>query len=171
MVSVLHPIRLSVGRIHASPAPEFPTPPHATPFPKIPPCTAHAVPDLEIPLPIAHASSHLNIPSPTPCTFFDPAHLWLTPPSFYLGFDFNETPLVMHTHIDHVPSHSESMSFMPTPGLHIDPMTTGLTHFVSYTILPCSCRIFSCWESSKIAKCACREWAGSWVTFTPTRST
>ena len=75
MVSMLHPIRLSVGRIHASPAPEFPTPPHATPFPKIPPCTAHAVPDLEIPLPIAHASSHLNIPSPTPCTFFDPAHL------------------------------------------------------------------------------------------------
>ena len=34
----------------------------------------------------------------------------------------------MHTHIDHVPPHSESMSFMPTLGLHIDPMTTGLTH-------------------------------------------
>ena len=75
MLSILHPIRLSVGRIHASPALEFPPPPHATPFLKIPPCTAHAVPDLEIPLPTAHASSHLKIPSPTPCTFFDPAHL------------------------------------------------------------------------------------------------
>ena len=31
-------------------------------------------------------------------------------------------------HLDHVPSHSQSMSFMPTPGLHTDLMTTGRTH-------------------------------------------
>ncbi|KAK9999532.1 hypothetical protein SO802_019135 [Lithocarpus litseifolius] len=50
-------------------------------------------------------------------------------------------PPVMHTqspsysigHIDHVPPHSDSMSFMPTPGLHTDPMITGLTHISSAT--------------------------------------
>ena len=140
--------------------PDPPPPPHAFPSPEIPPRTAHAVPDLEIPLPITHASSHPEIPSPTPCTFSDPVHLSLTPPSFDLGFDFNETPPVMHTqslsysigHTDHVPPHSESMSFMPTPGLHIDPMTTGLTHISSTT--PSSPAV-----------------VGSWVTLTPTRST
>ena len=134
MVNVLHPL-------HASLAPEFPPPPHASPSPEIPPHIAHAVPNLEIPLPTTHASSHPEIPSPTSHTFSDPAHLSLTSPSFDLGFDFNETPLVMHTqspsysigHIDHVPPHSDSMSFMPTSGLHTDPMTTGLTHISSAT--------------------------------------
>ncbi|KAK9997036.1 hypothetical protein SO802_021722 [Lithocarpus litseifolius] len=127
--------------LHASLALEFPPPPHASPSLKISPCATHAVPDLEIPLPTTHASSHLEIPSPTPCTFSDPAHLSLTPPSFDLGIDFNETPPVMHTqsplysigHIDHVPPHSDSMSFMPTPGLHTNPMITGLTHISSAT--------------------------------------
>ncbi|XP_050289943.1 uncharacterized protein LOC126728117 [Quercus robur] len=108
---------------------------------QIPPRTAHAVPDLEIPLPTAHASSHPKIPSHTPRTSFDPTHLSFTPPSFDLGYDFSQTPPVMHTqspsysigHIDHVPPHSQSMSFMPTLGLHIDPMTTGLTHISSAT--------------------------------------
>ncbi|KAK9994976.1 hypothetical protein SO802_024679 [Lithocarpus litseifolius] len=126
---------------HASPAQEFPPPPHASPSPEIPPRTAHAVPNLEIPLPTTHASSHPEIPSPTPRTFSDPAHLLLTPPSFDLGIDFNETPPVMHTqsplynigHIYHVPPHSDSMSFMPTPGLHTNPMITGLTHILSAT--------------------------------------
>nr|POE86234.1 serine/threonine-protein phosphatase 7 long form like [Quercus suber] len=126
---------------HASPAPEFPPPPHASPSPEIPPCTAHAGPDLEIPLPTAHASSHPEIPSHTSHTFFDPTHLSFTPPSFDLGYDFSQTPPVMHTqspsysigHIDHVPPHSHSMSFMPTPGLRIDPMTTGVTHISSAT--------------------------------------
>ncbi|KAK7854505.1 protein eds1b [Quercus suber] len=121
---------------HASPATEFPPRPHASPFPDIPPRTAYAVPDLEIPLPTAHASSHPEIPSHTPRTFFDPAHLSFTPPCFDLDYDFSQPPPIMHTqspsysigHIDHVPPHSHSMSFMPTPGLHIDPMTTGLTH-------------------------------------------
>nr|POE59992.1 serine/threonine-protein phosphatase 7 long form like [Quercus suber] len=121
---------------HASPVPEFPLPPHASPSPEIPLRTAHAVPDLEISLPTAHASSHPEILSHTPCTFFDSAHLSFTPPFVDLGYDFSQTPPVMHTqsplysigHIDHVPPHSHSMSFMPTPGLHIDPMTTGLTH-------------------------------------------
>ena len=126
---------------HASPAPEFPPPPHASPSPEIPPRTTHVVLDLEIPLPTAHASSHLEIPSPTPCTFFDPAHLSLTPPSFDLNIDFNKSPPVMHTqspiysigHIDHVPPHSDSMSFMPTPRLHTDPMITGINHVSSAT--------------------------------------
>nr|POF20896.1 serine/threonine-protein phosphatase 7 long form like [Quercus suber] len=121
---------------HASPAPEFPPPPHASPSPEIPPCTGHVVPDLEILLPTAHASSYPEIPSHTSHTFFDLAHLSFTPPSFDLGYDFSRTPPVMHTlsplysigHIDHVPPHSHSMSFMPTPGLRIDPMTTGITH-------------------------------------------
>ena len=125
----------------ASPSREFPPPPHACPYPEIPPRTAHAIPDLEIPLPIAYASSHPKIPSPTLGTFSDPTHLSLTPPSFDLGFDFNETPPVMHTqsplynigHIDHVPPHSHSMSFMPTLGLHTNPMTIGLTHISSAT--------------------------------------
>ena len=122
--------------LHASPAPEFLPLPHASSFPKIPPRTAHAVPNLETPLPIADASSHPEIPSHTPPTFFDPAHLSFTPPSFDLGYDFSQIPPVMHTqspsysigHIDHVPPHSQSMSFMLTPGLHTHPMTMGLTH-------------------------------------------
>nr|POE55146.1 hypothetical protein CFP56_02149 [Quercus suber] len=77
--------------LHASPAPEFLPPPHASPSPEIPPRTVHAVPDLEIPLPTAHASFHPKIPSPTLRTFSDPAYLSLTPQSFDLGFDFNET--------------------------------------------------------------------------------
>ena len=124
---------------HASPVPEFPPPLHASHSLEIPPHTAHAVPDLEIPLPTAHASSYPEIPSHTPCTFFDPAHLSFTPPSFDLGLDFNQTLSVMHTqspsynigHIDHVPPYSHSMSFMPTPGLHTDPLTMGLTHISS----------------------------------------
>ncbi|XP_050242036.1 serine/threonine-protein phosphatase 7 long form homolog [Quercus robur] len=119
----------------ASPAPEFPPPPHASPSLEIPPHTAHAVSDLDISLPTTPASFHPEIPSHTSHTFFDPAHLSFTPPSFDLGPDFNQTPPVMHTqspsynigHIDHVPPHSHSMSFMPTPRLHIDPMSTG-TH-------------------------------------------
>uniref|UniRef100_A0A7N2KTQ1 Aminotransferase-like plant mobile domain-containing protein n=1 Tax=Quercus lobata TaxID=97700 RepID=A0A7N2KTQ1_QUELO len=119
----------------ASPAPEFPPPPHASPSPEIPPHTAHVVSNLDISLPTTHASFHPEIPSHTSHTFFDPAHLSFTPPSFDLGPDFNQTPPVMHTqspsynirHIDHVPPHSHSMSFMPTPRLHIDPMSTG-TH-------------------------------------------
>ncbi|KAK9989727.1 hypothetical protein SO802_029966 [Lithocarpus litseifolius] len=126
---------------YASPTPEFPPPPHPSPAPEFPPRPAHVVPDLEIPLPTTHASSHSTIPSPTPPTFFDPAHLSLTPPSFDLGIDFNQTPPVMHTqspsysigHIDHVPPHSDSMSFMPTPGLHTDPLITSLTHISSAT--------------------------------------
>ncbi|KAK9997678.1 hypothetical protein SO802_022364 [Lithocarpus litseifolius] len=126
---------------HASPAPEFPPPPHASPSLEIPSRTAHPVPHLEIPLPTTHASSHPEIPSPTPRTFFDPAHLSLTPPSFDSGIDFTPTPPVMHTqsplysigHIDHVPPHSDSMSFMPTPGLHTNPMIIGLTHISSAT--------------------------------------
>ncbi|KAK7833562.1 transcription initiation factor tfiid subunit 4b [Quercus suber] len=129
---------------HTSLAPEFPPPPHASPSPEIPPRTAHAVPDLEIPLPTAHASSHPEIPSHTSRTFFDPAHLSFTPPSFDLGYDFSQTPPVMHTqspsysvgHIDHVPPHSHSMSFMPTPGLRIDPMTMGVIHISSATPSP-----------------------------------
>ncbi|KAK9984378.1 hypothetical protein SO802_033903 [Lithocarpus litseifolius] len=121
---------------HPSPTPEFPPPPHESPSLEIPPRTAYAVPDLEIPLPSTHASSHSEIPLPTPRIVSDPAHLSLTLPSFDLGIDFNQTPPVMHTqspsysigHIDHVPFHSDSMSFMPTPGLHTDPMITGLTH-------------------------------------------
>ena len=121
---------------HASPAPEFPPPLHASSSPEIPPRTTHAVPNLKTPLPTVDASSHPEIPSHTPCTFFDPAHLSFTPPSFDLGYDFSQTPPVMHTqspsysigHIDHVPPHSQSMSFMPTPGLHTHPMTMGLTH-------------------------------------------
>ena len=121
---------------HASPALEFPPPPHASPSPEIPPCTAYAVPDLKIPLPTAHASSHPEIPLHTPRTFFDLTHISFTPPSFELDPDFSQTPPLMHTqspsynigHIDHVPPHSHSMSFMPTPRLHIDPITTGLTH-------------------------------------------
>ncbi|XP_065631002.1 leucine-rich repeat extensin-like protein 3 [Quercus suber] len=127
---------------HASLAPEFPPGPHASPSPDIPPRTAYAVPDLEIPLPTAHASSHPEIPSHTPRTFFDPTHLSFTPPSFDLDYDFSQPPPIMHTqspsysigHIDHVPPHSHSMSFMPTPRLHIDPMTTGLTHTSSATL-------------------------------------
>ena len=135
---------------HASPSPEIP--PHTThaipdleiPLPiahvslspEIPPHTAHAIPDLEIPLPTAHASFHPEIPSHTPHTFLDPTHLSFTPPSFDLGYEYPQTSPIMHTqspsysigHIDHVPPHSHSMSFMPTPRLHIDPMTTGLTH-------------------------------------------
>ena len=126
---------------HASLALEFPPPPHASPSPEIPPRIVHAVPDLEIPLLTAHASSHLEIPSHTPCTFFDPAHFSFTPPSFDLGLDFSQTPPIMHTqspsysigHINHVPPHSHFMSFMPTPRLHIDPITTGLTHISSAT--------------------------------------
>nr|XP_023881780.1 leucine-rich repeat extensin-like protein 3 [Quercus suber] len=126
---------------HAPPAPEFPPPPHASPSPELPPRTAHAIPDLEIPLPTAHASSHPEIPLHTSRTFFDPSHLSFTPPSFDLGYDFSQTPPVMHTqspsysigHIDHVPPYSHSMSFMPTPGLRIDPMTTGVTHISSAT--------------------------------------
>ena len=94
---------------HASPAPEFPPPPHTSPSPKIPPRTTHAVSDLEIPLPTAHAYFHPEIPSHTPRTFFDPAHLSFTPPSFDLGYEYPQTPPVMHTqspsysigHIDH----------------------------------------------------------------------
>nr|POE80301.1 serine/threonine-protein phosphatase 7 long form like [Quercus suber] len=82
---------------HASPAPEFPPPPHASPSPEIPPRTAHTIPDLEIPLPTAHASSHLEILSHTPHTFFDSAHLSFTLLSFDLGYDFSQTPPVMHT--------------------------------------------------------------------------
>nr|POE55536.1 iga fc receptor [Quercus suber] len=82
---------------HASPTPKFPPPPHASPSPKIPLCIAHAVPDLEIPLSTAHKSSHPKIPSHTSCTFFDLAHLSFTPPSFDLGYDFSQTPPVMHT--------------------------------------------------------------------------
>ena len=127
--------------LHASPAPEFPPPSHASPSPKIPSPIAYAFLDLEIPLPTAHASSHPEIPSPTPCTFSNPAHLSLTPPSFDLNIDFNESPPVMHTqspiysigHIDHVPPHSDSMSFMPTPGLHTDPMITSISHVSSAT--------------------------------------
>ena len=126
---------------HASPAPDFLLPPHASSSPEIPPRTAHAVPDLEIPLSTAHASFHPEIPSHTPHTFFDPAHLSFTPPPFDLGYDFSQTPPVMHTqspsynigHIDHVSPHIQSMSFMPTPGLHTDPMTTGRTHVSSVT--------------------------------------
>ena len=100
-----------------------------------------AVPNLETPLPTADASSHPEIPSHTPRTFFDLGHLSFTPPSFDLDYDFSQTPPVMHTqspsysigHIDHVPPYSQSMSFMLTPGLHIDPMTTGLTHISSAT--------------------------------------
>ena len=122
-------------------APEFPPLPHASPTLEIPPRTAHAVPDLETPLPTAHVSSHPEIPSHTVRTFFDLAHLSFTPPSFDLSYDFSQTPPVMHTqspsynigHIDHVPPHSQSMSFMPTPGLHTDPMTTGRTHISSAT--------------------------------------
>ena len=77
---------------HASPAPEFLPLPHASSFPKIPPRTAHVVPNLETPLPIADASSHPEIPSHTPRTFFDPAHLSFTPPSFDLGYDFSQNP-------------------------------------------------------------------------------
>ena len=127
--------------LHASPTPGFPPPPHTSPSPKILPPTTHAFLDLDIPLPIAHASSHLEIPSPTPRIFFDLAHLSLTLPSFDISIDFNETPSVLHTqspsysidHIDHVPPHSDSMSFMPTPRLHTDPMITGLTHISSAT--------------------------------------
>ena len=126
---------------HASPAPEFPPPPHASSSPEIPPRIAHAIPDLEIPLPTAHVSFHPEIPSHTPRTFFDLGHLSFTPPSFDLDYDFSQTPPVMHTqspsysigHIDHVPPYSQSMSFMLTPGLHTDPMTTGLTHISSAT--------------------------------------
>ena len=39
-----------------------------------------------------------------------------------------QSPSYSIGHIDHVPPYSHSMSFMPTPRLHIDPMTTGLTH-------------------------------------------
>ena len=39
-----------------------------------------------------------------------------------------QSPSYSIGHIDHVPPHSQSMSFMPTPGLHTHPMTTGLTH-------------------------------------------
>nr|POE52602.1 serine/threonine-protein phosphatase 7 long form like [Quercus suber] len=124
---------------HASPTVEFPPPPNAYPSLEIPPCTAHVVPNLEIPLPTAYASSHPEIPSPTLRTFSDPAYLSITSPSFDLGFDFNETPPVMHTqsplysigHIDHVPPYGHSMSFMPTLGLYTDPMTTSLTHISS----------------------------------------
>ena len=77
---------------HASPAPEFLSLPHASSFPKIPPRTAHAFPNLKTPLPIADASSHPEIPSHTPRTFFDPAHLSFTPPSFDLGYDFSQNP-------------------------------------------------------------------------------
>ncbi|KAL0001677.1 hypothetical protein SO802_015458 [Lithocarpus litseifolius] len=122
---------------HASPAPEFPPPLHASPSLEIPSRTAHPVPNLEIPLPTTHTSSHPEIPSPTPRTFSDPAHLSLTPPSFDLGIDFSATPPVMHTQsplysIGH-PPHSDSMSFMPTPGLHTNPLITGLTHISSAT--------------------------------------
>nr|POF02463.1 hypothetical protein CFP56_28072 [Quercus suber] len=118
-----------------------PSPPHAYPSPEIPSRTTHVVPNLEIPLPITYASSHPEILSPTQRTFSDPAHLSLTLPSFDLGFDFNETPPIMHTqspsysigHIDHVPPYSHSMSFLPTLGLHTDPMTTSLTH-ISFAI-------------------------------------
>nr|POE57398.1 hypothetical protein CFP56_05998 [Quercus suber] len=82
---------------HASPILEFPPPPYTSPSLEIPPRTAPTFPSLDIPVPIAYASSHLGIPSPTPCTFFDLVHLSLTLPSFDLGIDFNETPLVMHT--------------------------------------------------------------------------
>ena len=127
--------------LHASSAPEFLPPPHASSSPEIPSHTAHAVPDLEIPLPTVHASFHPEIPSHTPRSFFDPAHLSFAPPSFDLGYDLSQTPPVMHTpspsynigHIDHVSPHSQSMSFMPTPGLHTDPMTTGRTHISSAT--------------------------------------
>ena len=39
-----------------------------------------------------------------------------------------QSPSYSIGHIDHVPPYSQSMSFMPTPGLHTHPMTTGLTH-------------------------------------------
>nr|POE98423.1 isoform 3 of jacalin-related lectin 3 [Quercus suber] len=131
--------RPSTGHSHGHR--EFPPPPHASPSPEIPLRTTHAVPDLEIPLPTAHASSHPEIPSHTSPTFFDPAHFSFTPPSFDLGYGFSQTPPVMHTqspldsigHIDHVPPHSHSISFMPTPGLRIDPMTMGVTHISSAT--------------------------------------
>ena len=44
-----------------------------------------------------------------------------------------QSPLYSIGHIDHVPPHSDCVSFMPTTGLHIDPMTTGLTHISSAT--------------------------------------
>ena len=69
---------------HASPALEFLLPPHASSSLEIPPRTAHTVPDLETPLPTVDASSHPEIPSHTPPTFFDPAHLSFTSPSFDL---------------------------------------------------------------------------------------
>ena len=146
--------------------PDPPPPPHASPALEIPP-SPHASPSPEIPSPIANASSHPKIPPPTPSTFSDLTHLSITLPSFDLNIDFNETLPVMHIqsplynigHIDHVqtsshigltsamnPPHTDSMSFMPTPGLHTDPMSTGLTHIICYTILPHSCRIFSCWK-------------------------
>ena len=82
---------------HASPTLEFPLPPHASSSPEIPPRTAYAIPDLETLLPTADASSHPEIPSHTPRTFFDPAYPSFTPPSFDLGYDFSQTPHVMHT--------------------------------------------------------------------------
>ena len=36
-------------------------------------------------------------------------------------------------HIDHVPPHSDSMSFMPNSGLHTDTLTMGLTHISTAT--------------------------------------
>ena len=95
MVSVLHPIRLSIGQVpfhpyaspapefppppNASPAPEFPPPPYASPSPKIPPRTTHAVPYLEIPLPTTRASSHRSLHTPhihflTLLIFYLPRH-------------------------------------------------------------------------------------------------
>ncbi|KAK7842295.1 asparagine--trna ligase [Quercus suber] len=44
-----------------------------------------------------------------------------------------QSPSYSIGHIDHVPPYSHSMSFMPTPGLRIDPMTTGVTHISSAT--------------------------------------
>lgn len=44
-----------------------------------------------------------------------------------------QSPSYSIGHIDHVPPHSQSMSFMPTPRLHTNPMTTGRTHISSAT--------------------------------------
>ncbi|XP_075647861.1 uncharacterized protein LOC142618737 [Castanea sativa] len=44
-----------------------------------------------------------------------------------------QSPSYSIGHIHHVPPHSDSMSFMPTPGLHTAPMTMSLTHIPSAT--------------------------------------
>ncbi|XP_075637461.1 uncharacterized protein LOC142609687 [Castanea sativa] len=44
-----------------------------------------------------------------------------------------QSPSYSIGHIHHVPPHSDSMSFMPTLGLHTAPMTMSLTHILSAT--------------------------------------